>query len=161
MALHFRGGEPPALLATLPSPGRHMCPQGGPASDQAGALSTWHAQRAACPCLIPPAAGVSPSSSYVLTASLSATALVGGTDSEDGGVFNAPGAGLEAAGAGVGTASNHHVTRPHAAQLSHSTVNPPALDFLLRLSTWFFKVTFPSCFLARERKIMDVLSDTL
>lgn len=160
MALHFRGGEPPALLATLPSPGRHMCPQGGPASDPAGALSTWHAQRAARSCLIPPAAGVSPSLSCVLTASLSATAPVGGIYSEDGGVFNALGAGLEAAGAGVGT-SHHHITHPRVAQLSHSTVNPPALDFLLRLSTWFFKVTFPSCLLARERKIMDVLSDTL
>lgn len=90
---------------------------------------------------------------------LLAAALVGGIYSADGGVFNAPRAGA----GGVGTCyTQASPSPPTPTWLScHSTVNPPAVDFLLRLSTWFFKVTFPSCFLARGRKIMSVLSDTL
>lgn len=42
-------------------------------------------------------------------------------------------------------------------QLRH----PPASNFLLKLSTCFFKVTLPSSFLIRERKIMGVISAVL
>lgn len=42
-------------------------------------------------------------------------------------------------------------------QLRH----PPASNFLLKLSTCFFKVTLPSSFLTRERKIMGVISAVL